>query len=67
MNKPQKMDRFERDRLVKLEKIEALGIDPWGQRFDNHCAIAKVRELAPEEHGIDGEHVRVAGRSADVA
>ena len=62
MAKKQKIDRFERDRLVKLEKIESLGLDPWGQRFDNHSAIAKVREMAPAESGIDGEHVRIAGR-----
>jgi len=62
MAKPQKIDRFERDRLVKLEKIEALGLDPWGQRFDNHQPIAKVREMAPEESGVDGERVRIAGR-----
>lgn len=62
MAKQKKMDRFERDRLVKLEKIESLGLDPWGQRFDGHRAIAEVREQAPKESGVDGERVRVAGR-----
>lgn len=62
MAKQKKMDRFERDRLVKLEKIESLGLDPWGQRFDGHRAIAEVREQAPEQSGVDGERVRVAGR-----
>ena len=33
-------------RLEKLERIAALGIDPWGQRFDGHQAIAAVRALA---------------------
>jgi lysyl-tRNA synthetase class 2 len=55
-------DRFELARLEKLEKIQSLGHDPWGQRFDNHEAIAAVRERCPAESGTDGEMVRVAGR-----
>ena len=57
-----KPDRFELARLEKLEKIESLGHDPWGQRFDNHEAIVGVRERCPAESGIDGDTVRVAGR-----
>lgn len=57
-----KPDRFEAARLVKLEKIEELGLDPWGQRFDGHIAIADVREKCPEEPGKEGEAVRIAGR-----
>ncbi|HIQ22800.1 MAG TPA: lysine--tRNA ligase, partial [Planctomycetes bacterium] len=55
-------DRFERDRLRKLEKIESLGFDPWGQRFDGHVAIAEARELCPDDPGVRGRYVRVAGR-----
>ena len=33
---PHKPDRFEQERLKKLEAIEALGLDPWGHRFDGH-------------------------------
>lgn len=55
-------DRFELARLEKLEKIQSLGHDPWGQRFDNHEGIAAVRERCPAESGTDGEMVRVAGR-----
>ena len=55
-------DRFEQQRLRKLEQIEALGFDPWGQRFDGHMPIEQARALAPEESGSAGEHVRVAGR-----
>lgn len=55
-------DRFELARLEKLEKIQSLGHDPWGQRFDNHEGIAAVRERCPAESGTDGETVRVAGR-----
>jgi len=56
-------DRFEKARLEKLAKIEQLGHDPWGQRFDDHRAIQTVRELAPEEPGETGQQVRVAGRT----
>lgn len=55
-------DRFELARLEKLEKIQSLGHDPWGQRFDNHEGISSVRERCPAESGVDGETVRVAGR-----
>ncbi len=58
----QKPDRLEQARLEKLEKIVSLGVDPWGQRFDNHIPITRAREMCPPESGIDGESVRVAGR-----
>jgi len=57
-----KVDRFEQERLKKLEKIVELGHDPWGQRFDGHLSIEKARALAPAESGILGEQARVAGR-----
>jgi lysyl-tRNA synthetase class 2 len=55
-------DRLEAARLDKLAKIEQLGLDPWGQRFDNHIHIDQAREKCPTELGVDGETVRVAGR-----
>ena len=57
-----KPDRFELARLEKLEKIQSLGHDPWGQRFDNHEAIASARSRCPDESGVDGDSARVAGR-----
>jgi len=57
-----KPDRFEKARLEKLQKIEELGHDPWGQRFDNHRHIADVRGMCPEKPGVLGEEVRIAGR-----
>src|SRR5262249_8035085 len=52
-------------RLEKLRRIEALGLDPWGQRFDGQQPIAGVRPLGlPEGSSSDtkGPLVRVAGR-----
>ncbi len=58
----EKIDRFEKERLKKLDRIVELGHDPFGGRFDNHQAIAEVRGLAPKESGQDGERVKIAGR-----
>jgi len=57
-----KPDRFEAARRQKLDKIIALGHDPFGQRFDDHRHIADVRGLCPEQSGVDGPGVRIAGR-----
>ncbi|MEZ6066214.1 MAG: lysine--tRNA ligase [Planctomycetaceae bacterium] len=62
MSNVQKPDRFEAARLQKAEKIVELGHDPFGQRFDGHRAIADVRPLCPDESGVSGERVRIAGR-----
>lgn len=63
-NKPkkQKIDRFEKVRLEKLEKIKELGFDPFGQRFDDHISIEEARNLVPETPGEGGPNARVAGR-----
>lgn len=55
-------DDLERARLRKLHKIEELGLDPWGQRFDDHQPIADVRGLPIPEGDAPGPTVRVAGR-----
>ncbi|MCA9079972.1 MAG: lysine--tRNA ligase, partial [Planctomycetaceae bacterium] len=57
-----KPDRFEQARLEKAQQIRDLGHDPFGQRFDGHQPIASVRARCPEEPGVEGETVRVAGR-----
>ena len=63
-------------RREKLRKLRELGVDPWGQRFDNHQKIAAIRaqegeisstpaaegERGPEEHGPRG-----TGGRADLA
>ena len=51
-------------RRDKLAKLHELGIDPWGQRFDNAQPVAVVRERGEglDQTADDGPTVRVAGR-----
>ena len=35
-------------RREKLRRIEALGHDPWGHRFDNRLPIGEIRQMASE-------------------
>jgi lysyl-tRNA synthetase class 2 len=51
-------------RQSKLHQIEALGIDPWGQRFDGAQPIGEIRQLPAEAFSDDkpGPTVRAAGR-----
>ena len=51
-------------RLEKLRAIEALGIDPWGGRFDNAMPIGEIRKLPAEPFSDEkpGPRVRAAGR-----
>jgi lysyl-tRNA synthetase class 2 len=64
---------LEAARRVKLRRIEELGVDPWGHRFDEHSPIAAIRardgEITSEpaaEQGkppiLHGPTVRAAGR-----
>lgn len=51
-------------RLDKLRQIEALGLDPWGQRFDGTTPIGTVLQLPadPFDDATPGPRVRAAGR-----
>ena len=51
-------------RLEKLRQIEALGIDPWGHRFDDTTPIGEIRKLPAEpfDDAKPGPQVRAAGR-----
>ena len=60
MSAPQ--DNFEASRSEKLQAIAELGIDPWGQRFDNHQAIAVVLGLLKDVPEDQRPRVRIAGR-----
>ena len=46
-------ESLEAVRLDKLRRIAELGLDPWGQRFDGHRAIADIRAL-PIPRPADG-------------
>ena len=52
-------------RLDKLRQLEALGIDPWGQRFDGRTPIGELRLLEPkpfDDANPQGPRVIAAGR-----
>jgi lysyl-tRNA synthetase class 2 len=51
---------FEATRAEKLRRIEALGLDPWGQRFDDRKPIEEIRQLNPDQQ--PPARVRAAGR-----
>jgi lysyl-tRNA synthetase class 2 len=53
-------DPFEASRIDKLHAIEALGLDPWGGRFDGHQPLAEVRALPAEAD--PPQRVKIAGR-----
>jgi len=58
---------LEAARREKMRRIEELGLDPWGQRFDGHLAIANIREMegqivVDEQQHSTGPKVRAAGR-----
>jgi lysyl-tRNA synthetase class 2 len=56
--------QLEADRRAKLEKIRALGIDPFGQRIDGLISIADAREKpkSPSVPEATGPAINVAGR-----
>jgi lysyl-tRNA synthetase class 2 len=62
--KPAETNDLAEVRAEKLAQIAALGLDPWGQRFDGHTPIATIRELPAEpfSDAAPGPTVRAAGR-----
>jgi lysyl-tRNA synthetase class 2 len=53
-------DFHEASRAEKLQALEALGIDPWGSRFDGHQPVAAVRALPADAD--PPVRARIAGR-----
>lgn len=49
-------------RREKLQKIQDLGIDPWGHRFDDVTPIAEIRQLPIAEEEENRPKVKAAGR-----
>lgn len=56
------MESLEASRRSKLEQITALGIDPWGCRFDGRTSINTIREMAVPEDPATGPQIKAAGR-----
>jgi lysyl-tRNA synthetase, class II len=53
---------FEASRSDKLQNLVALGVDPWGQRFDGHMPIAEVLALPTDAADDQRPRVKIAGR-----
>jgi lysyl-tRNA synthetase class 2 len=49
-------------RLEKLRRIEALGLDPWGGRFDGHLPIDQILAMPADLEGDQRPRVKAAGR-----
>src|SRR5262245_52239788 len=58
---PEDFSRLEAARREKLRKIAALGVDPWGGRFDERSLIGEIRARKGEI-----KYVREAGGPIDV-
>lgn len=54
--------QHEASRAEKLRRIEELGLDPWGGRYDHHRAIAEVHQLPIVADEAQQPRVRIAGR-----
>lgn len=60
-------DYFEASRTDKLRRLEELGVDPWGGRFDGHQPIGSIRALPLPAADVPHDsperpRVRAAGR-----
>ena len=53
-------DNIEESRSQKLRRIQELGIDPWGGRFDDHQPIGSIVKLVTSHDAMPP--VRAAGR-----
>jgi len=41
-------DHLERARRAKMQKLQQMGVDPWGSRFDDKASIRDIRDRAGE-------------------
>jgi len=55
------LEKVQADRLVKLEKIREMGIDPYGRRFDDVEPVASILARY-EDNGPDDQTGKAAGR-----
>ena len=58
---------LEAARREKLRRLQAMGIDPWGQRFDNRSLIGDIRARAGEIkfQKPDGAQIDLPGESSE--
>ncbi|MFL5328805.1 MAG: lysine--tRNA ligase [Gemmataceae bacterium] len=56
------LDDLAASRAEKLARIEALGLDPWGSRFDDHQSIATIRANPAAPFDESKTRARAAGR-----
>jgi len=54
------LEKVQSDRLAKLEQIKALGIDPYGGRYDTNESIVSIRDRYEED--TEGQTADIAGR-----
>ncbi len=56
--------QLEKARRDKLDRLVAMGVDPWGRRFDGAAPIADIRSVGERvaKEADDGPAVRIAGR-----
>lgn len=60
---PETMSEYERERRAKLEKLRALGVDPYGGRIEGISALKSIKDQYKPEMGHDaGPVVKGAGR-----
>lgn len=57
-------DMYEAARREKLRKLESLGVDPWGGRFDDRALIGDIRARKGEIYFLkeSGERVEIPSR-----
>jgi lysyl-tRNA synthetase class 2 len=59
------LEKVQEDRLKKLEAIRALGVNPYGGRYDGAEAVASILaryEEDAEGKAVEGQHADAAGR-----
>ncbi|MEO6436647.1 MAG: OB-fold nucleic acid binding domain-containing protein, partial [Tepidisphaeraceae bacterium] len=60
---PQPVNEYEQERREKLEKLRALGIDPFGQRTEGITPLGEIKSQHKPEMGQDGGPTfKAAGR-----
>jgi len=63
---PEAISEYERERRSKLEKLRAIGVDPYGGRVEGILPLKQIKEQYKPEMGHDGGPViKAAGVYAE--